>query len=119
VIDQAIESRNAQLVFIGPFAKTECGVTFDSTVLAELFELTRSRLRAIRAKAQRKQRSLYRSPALFDEQECQIIQEKAVTGNCVSKRELIKDIEVNFHTSLIYRWINCALQHWADDGIHD
>jgi hypothetical protein len=30
----AIESRNAQLAFIEQFAKTECGVTFHTTVLA-------------------------------------------------------------------------------------
>jgi hypothetical protein len=51
----AIESRNVQHVFIEQLAKTECGVTFDTTVLAKLFELTRSRVRAIRAKAQRRQ----------------------------------------------------------------
>jgi hypothetical protein len=33
----AIESRIAQLAFIEQFTKTECGVTFDATVLAELF----------------------------------------------------------------------------------
>jgi hypothetical protein len=84
----AIESRNCHLVFIKQFAKTKCGTTFDSTVLAELFELTRSRVRGIRAKAQRNQRSPCRPPAVFDKQEselCQIVRDKADTGNYVTK----------------------------------
>jgi hypothetical protein len=51
-----VESRGVQLVFIEQFAKIECGVTFEATVLTELFEFTRSRVPAIRATAQGKQR---------------------------------------------------------------
>jgi predicted sulfurtransferase len=63
----AIESRNAQLVFIEQFAKSERGVTLDAIRFAELFELIRFHLRAIRAKAQRKQQLPYRLPGLSDE----------------------------------------------------
>jgi hypothetical protein len=57
-----IEPRKAQLVLIEQFTKTECGVTFDSTVLAELFELARSRVREIRVMAERKQPPPYHPP---------------------------------------------------------
>jgi hypothetical protein len=108
----AIESRNTQLVLIEQFAKIECGVTFDTTVLTELFELTLSRVRTIWAKAQRKERPSYHPPAFSDEQEfelCQMIRDKAVTGNHVMKSDLINYIGANFRTSLTYGWIHCFL----------
>jgi hypothetical protein len=92
-------------VFIEQFAKTECGVTIDITVLAELFELTRSRMRAGRAKALSRQESPSRLPALSDEQElelCQIMPGKAVTDNYVAQRELINYIEANHRVSLAH-----------------
>jgi hypothetical protein len=94
----AIEYRNAQLVFIEQFAKIECSVTFDTAVLAELFKLTRSCMRAICAKAQRNQRPLDRPPLVRDHEfePCQMIRDKAVTCNSVTKRELINYIEANF-----------------------
>jgi hypothetical protein len=101
----AIESRNAQLVFIEQFAKTKCGVTIDITVFVALFELTRSRVRAIGVKAQSQQRSPYRPLALSDEQEFELyqkIRDKAITGTYVRKRELINCIEANFRTNLTY-----------------
>jgi hypothetical protein len=85
----AIESWNAQLAFIRQFAKTECGIIFDTTGLAELFKFTRARMPAVRAKRQRKHHPPYRPLALPDEQEfepCQMIPDKAVTGNYVRKR---------------------------------
>jgi hypothetical protein len=39
----------------GRIAQKDCGITFDTTCLADIFELTRSRVRTIRAKAQKKQ----------------------------------------------------------------
>jgi hypothetical protein len=113
-----IESRSAQLVFIEQSAKIECGGAFNTTVPAELFELTRSRVPAIRAKAQRKQRPPYRLPAMSNEQEFerwQMIRGKAVTGSYVTKIELINYIEASFHTSLTYGWIPCFLQRRANE----
>jgi hypothetical protein len=99
-------------VFIEQFAKTECCGTFDTTVLAEPFELARARVRTVCGKAPRKQQAPYRPHALSDEQEfelCQMIRDKAVTGNYVTKRESINDIEANFCTNLTYGWIHCFL----------
>jgi hypothetical protein len=45
----AIESRKAQLVFVEEFAQKDCGVTIDTTCLAEIFEMSRSRVRTNRA----------------------------------------------------------------------
>jgi hypothetical protein len=49
-----VESRNAQLVFVEEFARKDCGITFDILCLADVFELTRSRIRTIHAKAQKR-----------------------------------------------------------------
>jgi hypothetical protein len=42
--DEWIKSWNTQLVFVEQFAKTKHGATFDTLFLAELFELTHSRV---------------------------------------------------------------------------
>jgi hypothetical protein len=100
-----VESRNPQLMYIEQLAKTECGITFDTTVPAELFELTHFCVRAIRAKAQRKQQPPYCPPAVSDEHEfelCQMIRDKAVTSSYVTKRVLINYIETNLRISLTY-----------------
>jgi hypothetical protein len=100
----AIESRTTQLLFIEQFA--------------ELSELTRSRVRAIHAKVQRKQRPPCHPLVLSDEQEfelCQMIRDKAVTSNYVKQRGLINYIEANFRTRLTYAWIRCFLQGRADE----
>jgi hypothetical protein len=113
----AIESRNAQLVFVEEFAQKGGGVTFDTTYLADAFDPTRSRIRTIRAKAQKKQRPSHRPLTLSNKQElqlCEMIQEKAITGNYVTKRELLNDVEVNFHIILTYDWIRCFLERLAD-----
>jgi hypothetical protein len=47
----AIESRNAQLVFMEEFAQKHCGVKLDTTCLAGGFDLTRSGVRTILEKA--------------------------------------------------------------------
>jgi hypothetical protein len=54
----AIEWQNAQLVFVEEFTQRDYGVTFETACLAGLFELTRSRVRTIRAKTQKEQRPL-------------------------------------------------------------
>jgi hypothetical protein len=113
----AIESRNAQLVFMEEFTQKGCGVTIETTYLADAFKLTRSCIRTIRAKAQKKQRPPHHPLALYNEQQlqlCEMIQEKTVTGNYGTKRELRNDVEVNFHASLTCGWIRCSLKHRAD-----
>jgi hypothetical protein len=70
----AIEFRNAQLAFIEQFAKIEFGGRFDPTVLAELFDLTSSRVRTIQANVQRKQWPPYRPPTLSDQQAFELCQ---------------------------------------------
>jgi hypothetical protein len=51
-------------VLIEQFTKIKCSVKFDTTVFAELFELTRFRVPPIRAKAQKtKNRPLSCSPS--------------------------------------------------------
>jgi hypothetical protein len=75
-------------------------------------------MRAIPAKAQRKQLPLYPPHVLSDEQGlelCQMIRDKPVTRTYVTEREIINEIEANFRTSLIYRWIHCFLQRRADE----
>jgi hypothetical protein len=92
-------------VLIEQFTITECGVTFDTTLLAESFELTRSGMRAIRAKAPSREGPPYHPPILSDEQEfelCQMIRDQAVADNYVVKRELINDVEANRRTNLAY-----------------
>jgi hypothetical protein len=44
-----------------------------------------------------------------------MIRDKAVTGNHVTKRELINSIEANFRTSLTYEWIHCFLPRQTDE----
>jgi hypothetical protein len=44
-----------------------------------------------------------------------MIQDKAVTGSYVKRRELINYIEANFRTSFTYGWIYCFLQRRADE----
>jgi hypothetical protein len=66
-----IESRNTQLVFVEEFAQKDCGVTFDTTCLADVFELTRSRVRTIREKTQKEQQPPHRLLVLSNEQEFQ------------------------------------------------
>jgi hypothetical protein len=39
-----IASRKAQLVFVEEFTQKDCGVTLDTTCLADVFELSRSRV---------------------------------------------------------------------------
>jgi hypothetical protein len=85
------------------FTQKGCGVILDTTHLADVFELTRSRVRTIREKAQKKQQPPHRLLALSDEQEfqlCEMIREKAITENYVTKRELLNYVEANFHASL-------------------
>jgi hypothetical protein len=80
----AIESRNAKLALFKHFTITECGGTSATPVLAGLFKLTRSRVRAVRARALRKQLPRYPPHAVSDEHEselCQVIRDKAVTGD--------------------------------------
>jgi hypothetical protein len=50
----AREFRNAKLVFVDEFARTECGITFYTTLLSERFKFTYSRMRAICVNVQRK-----------------------------------------------------------------
>jgi hypothetical protein len=114
----AIESPNGQLVFFEQFSKAECGISLNTKALAKLFELARSRMTAICAKAQRKERPPRRPRALSDEQEsepCQIIRDKSVTGSYVTKWELINYIEVDFRANLTYGWIHCFLQRRDDE----
>jgi hypothetical protein len=114
----SIEARNTQLVFLAEFAQTECGVMLDTACLADLFQLTCSRVRTIRAKAQRKQKPPHRPLALSNEQEselCQMIRDKALTGSYVTKRELLNYAETNFRATLTYGWIHCFLQRRAGD----
>jgi hypothetical protein len=46
----ALDSRNAQLVFLEAFARTECGIPLDSGHLSEVFNLTREHVRKILSK---------------------------------------------------------------------
>jgi hypothetical protein len=43
-----------------------------------------------------------------------MIREKAITENYVTKRELLNDVEANFHASLTSRWIRLFLDRRAD-----
>jgi hypothetical protein len=45
-----------------------------------------------------------------------MIRVTAVTGNSVTKRELINCTEANFRASLTHGWIHCFLQHRTDDA---
>jgi transposase len=104
-------------MFVDEFAHKDCGITLDTTYLAEVFRLTRSRVRIIRAKAQKNQRPPHRPLALSNEQKlqlCEMIREKAITGNYVMKPELLNYVEANFHASLTYGWIHCFLERRAD-----
>jgi hypothetical protein len=99
----AIESRNAQLVFVEEFTQKGCCITLDTTCIADEFELNRSRVRAIREKAPKNQRPPHCLLALSHERElqlCEMIQEKAITGNYVTKRELLNYVKANFHSNL-------------------
>jgi hypothetical protein len=81
------------------FAQKDCSITLDTTCLADVFELTRSRVRTVREKAQRKQRPPRHPLALSHEQElqlCEMIREKKITGNYATKRELLNSVEANF-----------------------
>jgi hypothetical protein len=46
----ALDSRNAQLVFLEEFARTECGIPLDSGHLSDPFNLTRERVCKILSK---------------------------------------------------------------------
>jgi hypothetical protein len=43
-----------------------------------------------------------------------MIREKAITGNYVTRRELLNCVEANFHASLTYGWIRCFPERRAD-----
>jgi transposase len=99
------------------FAQKDCGVTLDTTCLAGYFGLTRFRIRTIRVKTQKKQRPPHRPLALSNKQElqlCEMIREKMITGNYVTKRELLNYVEANFHASLTYGWVLYFLEYRAD-----
>jgi hypothetical protein len=84
------------------FTQKYCGVTLDTTRLAEVFELARSRVRTIHTKAQKKQRPPHCPLALSNEQKlplCEMIREQAITVNYVTKRELPNSVEANFHAA--------------------
>jgi hypothetical protein len=49
----AIESRNAQLAFVEELAQKDRGITLNTTCLADVFDLTRSCVRTVRAKEQK------------------------------------------------------------------
>jgi hypothetical protein len=99
------------------FVQQDCGITLDTTSLAVGVELTHSCVRTIREKAQKKQGPPHRRLALANKQElqlCEVIREKAIPGNYVTKRELLNDIEASFYASLTYSWIRCRLKHRVD-----
>jgi hypothetical protein len=92
-------------------------VTHDAACFAEVFKLTRFRVRTIRETAQKKQRPLHCHLALSNEQElqlCEMIREKTTTGNYVNKRELFDDVEANFRASLTFDCIRYFLERRAD-----
>jgi hypothetical protein len=76
-------------VFVEEFAQKDCGVTLDTTCLAEVFELTPSSVLTIHKKTQKKQRPPHRPLALSNEQKlqfCEMIREKAgVAQRCRRK----------------------------------
>jgi hypothetical protein len=112
----SIESRDAQLVFVEEFAQKDCGVTFDTICLTDLFELTRSRIRTICTRAQKKQQPSHRPLALSNEQElqpCEMVREKVITRTYVKKRAFLNYVEANFHASLTNGWIRCLLESQA------
>jgi hypothetical protein len=68
-------------------------------------------------KSTKKQQPPHCPLALSNEQElqlCEMIQEKTITGNYVTKQELLNDVEANFHASLTCGWIRCFLEHRVD-----
>jgi hypothetical protein len=87
-------------------------------MLAEIFELTPSRVRTICAKAKKPERPPYRPCAIAEHQEdavCEMIREGARTGNYVTQREVLNFVEREFRKTLTYGWFESFLRRRAAD----
>jgi hypothetical protein len=114
----ALDSRNAQLVFLDEFARVECGKPLNSGHLADVFDLTRDRVRRVLAKWKNTRGAAHRPMSLTIEQEqivCAFIRDGSDTGNYVTQRQLLNYIEENFQKTLTYGWVESFLSRHAEE----
>jgi hypothetical protein len=108
----ALDSRNAQLVFLQGFARTECGIPLDSGHLSDVFNLTRERVRKILSKWRFGCESPHRLSTLTLEREllvCDFICKGSQTGNYAAQTELLNFVEERFHVTLTHGWVRTFL----------
>lgn len=114
------DSRNAQLLFVRDFCRTNCGITANNAFLSVAFGLSPGNVAKILCKARKAPQAPGRPLSLTEDQEAAVIayiHETSRTRNFVTRAAILRFIEENMGKTLTHGWIHTFLSRHAGEVI--
>jgi hypothetical protein len=112
------QSRNAQLLFVRDFCRTNCGITANNAFLSVGFDISAGNVAKILCKARKTCRAAGRPLSLTEEQEASVInyiRETSRARNFITRGAILRFIEETMWKTVTYSWLRSFLSRHGDE----